>query len=49
VQLPFYGLTFQNLSVLFFAAGLAMAAVDGPVRRPVHLSRRPPALAGAQR
>jgi hypothetical protein len=49
VQLPFYGITFQNLSVLFFAAALAMAAVDGPVRRPVHLSRRPPALAGAQR
>ncbi|WP_306213577.1 O-antigen ligase family protein [Actinoplanes sp. RD1] len=46
VQLPFYGVTFQNLSVLCFAAGLAMAAVDGPVRRPVRvfemaLTRRP--------
>jgi hypothetical protein len=48
VQLPFYGVTFQNLSVLFFAAGLAMAAVDGPVRRSVHSSPRKPALAGAQ-
>jgi len=35
VQLPFYGMTFHNLSVLFYAGGLAMAAVDGPVRRPV--------------
>ncbi|MGX6605980.1 O-antigen ligase family protein [Micromonosporaceae bacterium Da 78-11] len=33
VQLPFYGLTFHNLSVLCYAAGLAMAAVDSPVRR----------------
>jgi O-antigen ligase len=51
VQLPFYGLTFHNLSVLFYATGLAMAAVDGPVRRPVPLlSRTPgPALAGAAR
>jgi O-antigen ligase len=57
VQLPFYGITFQNLSVLFFAVGLAMAAVDGPVRRSVTLSGRtpyqPPALprplAGATR
>jgi O-antigen ligase len=49
VQLPFYGMTFQNLSVLFFAAGLALAAVDGPVRRPVHLAGRTPALSGAQR
>ncbi len=36
VQLPFYGLTYQNLSVLFFAAGLSLGrlrwadrAVDG--------------------
>jgi hypothetical protein len=42
VQLPFYGITFQNLSVLFFAVGLAMAAVDGPVRRPVRVSRGTP-------
>ncbi len=34
VQLPFYGLTFHNLSVLCYGAGLAMAAVDSPVRRP---------------
>jgi O-antigen ligase len=33
VQLPFYGVTFHNLSVVFYAAGLAMAALDGPVRR----------------
>jgi hypothetical protein len=49
VQLPFYGLTFQNLSVLFFAVGLAMAAVDGPVRRPVHSSPHARVLAGALR
>jgi hypothetical protein len=35
VQLPFYGITFHNLTVLCYAAGLALAAVDGPVRRPV--------------
>ena len=40
VQLPFYGLTFHNLSVLFYAAGLALAAVDGPVRRAVVPGRR---------
>jgi hypothetical protein len=56
VQLPFYGITFQNLSVLFFAVGLAMAAVDGPVRRPIRHSRGtpaavpgPPLVAGASR
>jgi O-antigen ligase/polysaccharide polymerase Wzy-like membrane protein len=51
VQLPFYGLTFHNLSVLGYATGLALAAVDGPVRRPVALSSRTPAatLAGAAR
>ncbi len=47
VQLPFYGVTFHNLTVLCYAVGLAMAAVDGPVRRPVHESSRP--LAGAVR
>ncbi|SCL24645.1 O-antigen ligase family protein [Micromonospora inyonensis] len=31
---PFYGYTDINLSVMFFAIGLAMAAVDGPVNRP---------------
>lgn len=35
VQLPFYGVTFHNLTVLCYAVGLAMAAVDGPVRRSV--------------
>ncbi|MFC7547014.1 O-antigen ligase family protein [Plantactinospora sp. GCM10030261] len=37
VQLPFYGLNFHNLSAAFFAVGLALAAVDGPVRREAHL------------
>ncbi len=32
-QMPFYGLTFQNLSLLFFAIALGVAPVDGPVRR----------------
>jgi len=41
VQLPFYGVTFHNLSVAFFALGLALAAVDGPVNRPVLFRRRP--------
>lgn len=57
VQLPFYGITFHNLSVLFYAVGLAMAAVDGPVRRPVRAAGRtptstapaPPRLAGVYR
>jgi hypothetical protein len=49
VQLPFYGLTFHNLSVLWYATGLAMAAVDGPVRRPLALPLRAPRLAGAAR
>jgi hypothetical protein len=40
VQLPFYGLTFHNLTVLFYASGLALAAVDGPVRRAVAPRRR---------
>jgi hypothetical protein len=30
---PFYGFTDMNLSLMFFAFGLAMAAVDGPVNR----------------
>ncbi|WP_329010098.1 O-antigen ligase family protein [Micromonospora rifamycinica] len=30
---PFYGFTDMNLSVTFFAIGLAVAAVDGPVNR----------------
>jgi hypothetical protein len=47
VQLPFYGVTFHNLTVLCYAVGLAMAAVDGPVRRPVHQQPRP--LVGAAR
>ena len=48
VQSPFYGITFHNLSVLFYATGLAMAAVDGPVRRPVRAAP-PVQLAGAFR
>ncbi len=44
VQLPFYGVTFHNLTVLCYAVGLAMAAVDGPVRRAAHFE-----LAGATR
>ena len=32
---PFYGFTDVNLSVMFFGIALAMAAVDGPVNRPV--------------
>ncbi|GGL02492.1 hypothetical protein GCM10012284_41280 [Mangrovihabitans endophyticus] len=34
VVTPFYGFTDINLSVMFFAIGLGMAALDGPVRRP---------------
>lgn len=30
IQLPVYGLAYQNLSVAFYAAGLALAAVDSP-------------------
>ena len=30
---PFYGYTDPNLSLMFFAIGLAMAAIDGPVNR----------------
>jgi hypothetical protein len=33
VQLPFYGLTYQNLSIAMLAVGAALAAVDGPVNR----------------
>jgi hypothetical protein len=33
VQTPFYGFTDPNLTVIFYAAGLALAAVDGPVNR----------------
>jgi O-antigen ligase len=47
VQLPFYGVTFHNLTVLCYAVGLAMAAVDGPVRRPAHVPARE--LVGAGR
>ena len=32
---PFYGFTDMNMSVMFFGIALAMAAVDGPVNRPV--------------
>jgi hypothetical protein len=49
VQLPFYGITFHNLSVLFYAAGLATAAVDGPVRREVRAAARPPRPVGTHR
>ena len=35
VVTPFYGFTDLNLTVLFYAFGLAMAAIDGPVNRPV--------------
>ncbi|GIE98564.1 O-antigen ligase family protein [Paractinoplanes rishiriensis] len=49
VQVPFYGLTFHNLSVLWYAAGLAMAAVDGPVRRPAALPVPARVPAGAAR
>lgn len=31
---PFYGYSDINLTVMFFAIGLGMAAVDGPVNRP---------------
>jgi len=37
VVTPFYGYSDINLTVMFFAFGLAMAAVDGPVNRP-HLA-----------
>jgi hypothetical protein len=30
-QLPVYGLAYHNLSVTFYAAGLALAALDGPL------------------
>ena len=33
VVTPFYGFTDLNLTLLFYAFGLAMAAVDGPVNR----------------
>ncbi|GAB7051341.1 O-antigen ligase family protein [Catenuloplanes indicus] len=46
VQLPYYGLTFHNLTVLCYAIGLSMAAVDGPVRRAAPL---PPAGAAPAR
>ncbi|ASW54897.1 O-antigen ligase [Plantactinospora sp. KBS50] len=47
VQLPFYGLTFQNLTVTFLGVGLALAALDGPVNRaiPGDLVPARPALA----
>jgi hypothetical protein len=35
VVTPFYGYSDINLTVMFYAFGLAMAAVDGPVNRPV--------------
>jgi len=35
VVTPFYGYTDINLTILFYAFGLAMAAIDGPVNRPV--------------
>lgn len=31
LQLPVYGLTYQNLSAAFYAAALALAALDGPL------------------
>jgi polysaccharide biosynthesis protein PslJ len=38
---PFYGYTDPNMSVMFFAFGLAAAAIDGPVNRPaVSAARR---------
>ncbi|MBB4760814.1 O-antigen ligase family protein [Amorphoplanes digitatis] len=40
---PFYGYTDINLSLMFFAIGLAMAAVDGPVDREVVIPDRAPA------
>jgi hypothetical protein len=33
IQVPFYGLTYQNLSVVMLAAGVAMAAIGGAVNR----------------
>jgi O-antigen ligase/polysaccharide polymerase Wzy-like membrane protein len=33
VQLPFYGLTFQNLTILFVASGIALAAAREPAPR----------------
>ena len=41
---PFYGFTDLNLSVMFFAMGLAVAAVDGPVNR----EPAPPAVVRAR-
>lgn len=42
---PFYGFTDMNLSVMFYAIGLAVAAVDGPVNRklPTAVARPSPA------
>ena len=35
VVTPFYGYTDLNLTIMFYAFGLAMAAIDGPVNRAV--------------
>ena len=35
VVTPFYGFTDLNLTIMFYAFGLGMAAIDGPVNRPV--------------
>jgi len=40
VVTPFYAFIDPNMSVLFFAIGLGLAAVDGPVNRPVPAARR---------
>lgn len=37
VVTPFYSYIDPNMSVLFFAVGLGLAAVDGPVNRPVRV------------
>lgn len=49
VQLPFYGLTYQNLSVLFFAAGVALALAGPAGSRSVRPAAAIPVLAGAPR
>ena len=41
VVTPFYGYTDINLTILFYAFGLAMAAIDGPVNRPVAVQPSP--------
>jgi O-antigen/teichoic acid export membrane protein len=46
---PFYGLTDPNLSVMFFAIALGLAAVDGPVNREPYVPSRSRPRAGGPR